>query len=93
MSTVTEIQAGAFKGTGITDVLIPSSVTSIGTEAFANCTSLTNVVLERYGVLGYTTLGTDCFSGTSAINSTNFACLHDIYINNKIYLNFLRNEM
>jgi hypothetical protein len=81
MSTVTEIQAGAFKGTGITEVLIPSSVTSIGNEAFADCTSLTNVVLNRYGALGFTTLGENCFSGTTLINSTNFACLHTINVN------------
>lgn len=81
MSTVTEIQAGAFKGTGLTEVIIPSSVTSIGTEAFMNCASITNVVLNRYGNLGYTTLGLDCFKNTTAINSTNYNSLTDMIIN------------
>jgi hypothetical protein len=81
MSTITEIQASAFEGSGLTSVIIPSSVTSIGINAFKDCTSLTNVVLERYGNLGYTTLSLNCFSGTTAINFQNYACLHDIYTN------------
>jgi len=80
-STVTDISDNAFYGTGLTSLVIPSTVTRIGTQAFANCTALTNIVLERYGTLGYTTLGLNCFNGTTGINYQNFASIHDMYVN------------
>lgn len=42
--SVREIGAAAFAGTGITAVIIPSSVTTIGSDAFAYCSSLQSVV-------------------------------------------------
>ena len=81
MPTITDIEDGAFAETGLTYVDIPSSVTLIGTEAFMDCIYLTSVTLARYGSLGYTTLGLNCFKGTISINSTNFSSLHTIYTN------------
>ena len=43
----TVIPAGAFKGSNITEVHIPASVTSIGANAFADCTNLTSVTFEE----------------------------------------------
>ncbi len=43
---VTSIGNSAFNNTGLTEVEIPSSVTSIGDYAFANCEELTKIVLN-----------------------------------------------
>lgn len=43
---VVEIGSGAFKGSGITSVYIPSSVMTIGDGAFARCTSLTAINVD-----------------------------------------------
>ena len=43
--TLTEIGAAAFSQSGLTEVIIPSSVTSIGKLAFANCNDLKKVTL------------------------------------------------
>lgn len=43
--TVTMIDANAFKDTGVTNVIIPSTVIEIGTKAFANCVNLKQIEL------------------------------------------------
>ncbi len=42
---VVTIEDDAFFGSGLTDVIIPDSVTSIGKTAFSSCTSLTSIKL------------------------------------------------
>ena len=43
---VTEIGAGAFQNnTGLTDVIIPASITSIGANAFAGCINLRSITI------------------------------------------------
>lgn len=42
---VAHIGEGAFRSTGITNIIIPNSVISIGKEAFASCHHLTNIVI------------------------------------------------
>ena len=42
---VTSIPSGTFRGTNISSVIIPSTVTSIGAEAFKDCTSLKDIKL------------------------------------------------
>lgn len=46
-STVTELGQGALRGTGITELNIPSSVTTIGTYALDGCTALTKVEINN----------------------------------------------
>ncbi len=41
----TKIPAGTFKGTAVTSIEIPETVTSIGEEAFENCASLTSITI------------------------------------------------
>ena len=51
---VTQIKAEAFYGeTGITEVIIPNTITNIGNAAFYNCTSLVNVAFEGNSQLNY----------------------------------------
>lgn len=54
---VTAIASKAFKGSSITSITIPSSVVSVGSEAFYQCTSLTTAVFEGAD----TTLGDKLF--------------------------------
>jgi hypothetical protein len=42
---VTRIADEAFKGTAVTSVIVPDTVTELGWFAFADCTSLTSVTL------------------------------------------------
>ena len=55
---VTRIYENAFKEKAITAVIIPDSVTTIGMDAFAWCSSLTSVIIGN----GVTTIGYSAFS-------------------------------
>ncbi|MBR5012264.1 MAG: leucine-rich repeat domain-containing protein, partial [Clostridia bacterium] len=46
-STVTNIQNRAFKGSGLTSVIVPDTVKTLGYEVFMNCTSLEVVQYTR----------------------------------------------
>jgi len=62
---VTEINYDAFKGTQITAVTIPNSVTDIGGEAFSGCTSLTSVTIPD----SVTYIGFYAFFNCRSLNS------------------------
>jgi surface protein len=62
----TEIGDGAFQNTGITTIIIPTSVTSIGLNAFYQCTNMTSVTIP-YSV---TTLGNGAFSESGLTSVT-----------------------
>jgi len=53
------------KGQEIKDLRIPSSVTSIGNEAFSFCSGLTSVTIPS----SVTSIGTDAFSGCTGLTS------------------------
>ena len=48
---VKEIAESGFRGTGITKLVIPNTVTKIGAAAFANCANLENVEFEEGSTL------------------------------------------
>ena len=64
-ATVTAIDKYAFEGLDITSVSIPSTVKSIGTGAFQNCTELTSVSLPS----GLTSLGNVAFKNCQSLTS------------------------
>ena len=53
--------------TGLTSVIIPNSVTSIGDEAFENCSGLTSVTIPN----SVTSIGDYAFNGCSGLTSVN----------------------
>ena len=70
---VTTIPASAFAGSRIERIVIPASVTSIGTEAFANCSNLASVVFEDLGASAPAlTIGDRAFKNC---NNTNFTSI------------------
>ena len=61
--TVTSIAAQAFSGKAVTSVVIPAAVTSIGSKAFYNCTSLNSVTIAD----GCQVINSMAFYGCSAL--------------------------
>ena len=62
---VKNIYDEAFRSKGITDVLIPNSVTSIGSSAFRGCSSLTSITIPD----SVTSIGDGVFSSCSSLTS------------------------
>lgn len=63
------IGSTAFAETGITSITVPEGVTEIDVLAFANCTSLSSVMLPA----SLMTLGDGVFDGCTALTVINFA--------------------
>ncbi|MBQ9585147.1 MAG: leucine-rich repeat domain-containing protein [Muribaculaceae bacterium] len=61
---VTAIAEGAFAESMVTEVVIPNSVTQIGSEAFLGCDELKNVTLS----LNIEEIPRECFLGTGLVN-------------------------
>lgn len=70
--SVTRIEAHAFAGSGLIDLVIPASVTFLGTCSFANCQDLTHVILESSGLQ----TGKGTFAGANADFKIEASCLH-----------------
>ena len=60
-----EVPKHYFEGTGITKIVIPDSVTSIGDYAFRNCSSLTSVTIGD----GVESIGYAALAGCSSLTS------------------------
>ena len=56
--SITEIQDGAFEGSGLTEIKLPAGLTKIGKQAFHNCKNLTSIVIPQ----GVTELSEEVFS-------------------------------
>ena len=65
LNHVTSISPYAFYGSGLTSVYVPASVTTIGTKAFGNCTSLTAITVDG-GNTNYMGVGGVLFSKDGA---------------------------
>ncbi|MCH5152083.1 MAG: leucine-rich repeat domain-containing protein [Clostridiales bacterium] len=79
---VKAIPAGTFRGTGITSVVIPNGVTSIGEEAFENCVNLTSITIPD----SVTYIGANAFTGTGYyLNDSNWN--NDDGVNGVLYIN------
>ncbi|MDY4112427.1 MAG: leucine-rich repeat domain-containing protein [Roseburia sp.] len=61
--SLTKIGAGAFGMSGITEIVIPGSVESIGTQAFTGCKSLKQVSIEN----GTVEIGEQAFEACEAL--------------------------
>lgn len=64
---ITILGGNAFEETGLTDVVIPDTVTSIGSSLFENCTELEEVTLPE----GITSVPFACFQGCSSLSRVN----------------------
>ncbi len=66
---VVAIAEFGFEGcTGITELIVPSSIETIGRAAFRNCTGLASVEFRVNGANGVRTIGNNAFDVTSAGN-------------------------
>ena len=75
-----EIQAGAFSGmTALKRVILPQSVTFVGTGAFRNCTALERVDLRSRAI----TFSTACFSGCTSLRYINNLVVTDTKVDTK----------
>lgn len=69
--TVTKVADGAFANNKkLTDVTIGANVTTIGADAFKNCTKLSEVIIQDDSV---TTVGAGAFSGAKALTEIDFS--------------------
>lgn len=62
------INSGAFRNAKITSVVIPATVTTIGSSCFSECSSLTSVTIPE----GVTSISMHCFYGCSSLTSVTF---------------------
>jgi hypothetical protein len=65
LKTVSAIEGGFFGRTGLTSLTIPSSVTSIGSSAFRDCSGLTSLTIPS----SVTSIGSSAFSGCTGLTS------------------------
>jgi lactocepin len=65
LGDITSIEDGLLAGTQITTITISNKITSIGSEAFADCANLESVVFESGSALKY--IGDSAFTGCTAL--------------------------
>ena len=76
------IPRSAFAGSNISRIIIPESVTTIESEAFANCFNLTSVVFSNPTAKGQLTIGSRAFMNCTSLTAITFPSrLTDISLN------------
>ena len=76
------IPRSAFAGSSISRIIIPESVTTIESEAFANCFNLTSVVFSNPTAKGQLTIGSRAFMNCTSLTAITFPSrLTDISLN------------
>ncbi len=84
--TITNIPAGTFRGTGITSITLPSSLKFIGSEAFEDCESLSEIKFEN-DTCNVTYIGEDVLKNTAYYkNTANWDKEKVLYLANKILI-------
>lgn len=68
LKDVSEIFPRMFSYSDLTELVIPNNITSIGTDAFCNCTNLKSIELPE----GLTNIGDDAFSFCESLSNINF---------------------
>ena len=68
-NSITSIGKEAFKGTAITEIEFPVSLTNIGESAFEQCTNLQEVIFFQNGERSSLAIGARAFSGCSQLTS------------------------
>lgn len=66
-ASIETIENNAFAKTGLTSIVIPDTVTTLGASVFKGCSDLTNVTLPE----GITEIKTDFFDGCSSLTQVN----------------------
>lgn len=84
---VTEIGDFAFRGSYLSSISIPGTVTKVGRNAFYNCDSLSSVYLEDgdYPIV-FSSVGDECFGNDDSSKK----CLSTLYIGRNIQYNTSR---
>lgn len=83
--TITHIPAGTFRGTEITSIILPNTLTYIGEEAFENCASLESITFPQGCKVSY--VGKDVLKGSKYYNlATNWHNDKVLYIDNVILI-------
>ncbi len=67
---LTSIGSSAFQGSGFTEITIPSTVSSIGANAYTNSTKLASAVIPS----SVTTIGSNVFSGCTKLTALSVDC-------------------
>ncbi len=62
---ITNIPSGTFKGNSLAEIVIPESVTIIGSNAFEDCTNLATITIKG----NVTEVGADAFNNTAYYNN------------------------
>ncbi len=80
---LTSIGDNAFKGTSITSIEIPTTITSIGNSAFENCRNLKSVTIPAT----ITSIGENAFKGCSGLEEIYVKVQNPLSINSNVFEN------
>lgn len=85
-SALTTVEESMFEGSGVTSVVIPKGVTTIGKNAFKNCVNLQTVTFEKGGTK-ILTIGQSAFQGCTSLLAVEIPdrCRTNSGVSNPVY--------